>query len=311
MLNLKHLYYFHVFTQELSITKAAARLLISAPALSNQLKELENFLGFKLTKRTLGKFVMTENGQMVAHYAQSMFAVYEELRSRISSKDQTGTHFRVGIGENLGVQFSFDLLSLVVKYRLSEVQKVHITFNSASKILTGFKENHFNLILGDFEADLKQESTWASQLLSFPVRLFAPANLIASKEANDKKSKYLDIETMMKLANELKISIVLPAKNSVLRKETEHFFLNLKTLPDKTIECNNSTAIVQLIERGFAMGFVPTPCLLDFKSARRLNVFGPPNGYWNHAVSVLALKSEEKSITNISPLAEIFLPQPV
>lgn len=307
MLNLKHLYYYHVFIQELSITKAAARLLISAPALSNQLKELEGFLGFKLTKRILGKFVITENGQMVAHYAQSMFVVYEELKSRISTKAHAGTHFRVGIGENLGVQFSFDLLSLVVKYRLSEVQKVHITFSSSAKILAGFKENHFNLILGDFEPDLKEHSAWASKSLSFPVRLFAPANLMTNP--NDKRFKYLDINSMMELANEMKISIVLPAKNSVLRKETENFFLNLKVLPDKTIECNNSTAIVQLIERGFAMGFVPTPCLLDFKSARRLNVFGPPNGYWNHSVSVLALKSEEKSITNISPLAEIFLPQ--
>ena len=54
MLNLKHLYYYNVFAQELSTQKAAKRLGITSPALSNQLKQLEGFLGIPLTKRVNG-----------------------------------------------------------------------------------------------------------------------------------------------------------------------------------------------------------------------------------------------------------------
>lgn len=67
-------------------------------------------------------------------------------------------------------------------------------------------------------------------------------------------------------------------KPSVLREETDRLLLTSNISPTKTIECNSSAAIVQLIERGFAMGLIPTPCLLDFKSANLLTVLGPKNG---------------------------------
>ena len=68
MLNLKHLYYFHVFAQELSTVKAAKRLAISSPALSNQLKQLEEFLGLTLTRRTGNQFELTGSGKKIQHY---------------------------------------------------------------------------------------------------------------------------------------------------------------------------------------------------------------------------------------------------
>ncbi len=84
MLNLKHLYYFHIFAQELSTTKAAKRLSISAPALSNQLKELDTFLGNKLAERVHGKFVLTDFGNTILSYTERIFAPYEELLNKIT-----------------------------------------------------------------------------------------------------------------------------------------------------------------------------------------------------------------------------------
>lgn len=311
MLNLKHLYYYHVFTQELSTTCAAKRLYISVPALSNQLTQLEGFLGFKLTKRVKGKVILTENGKIVSHYAERMFSAYEDLKSRILIDANPETYFRVGIGQNLGVRFSFDLLSLVVDIRLEEAHKAFITFDSADKLLTGFKDHKYDLVLGAIVEDPKEANGWVSKSLDFPVRLFVSKTLASTLEPDSKKAEKLDADSMIQLANKMKIPIVIPSENSVLRKETEHFFLNLKELPEKTIECNNSNAIVQLIEDGFAMGFVPTPSLLDFKSARGLKILGPPGGYWTHEISVLAHKGEGKLLTNISPLSEIFMPEAI
>lgn len=308
MLNLKHLYYYHIFAQELSTTEAAKRLRISAPALSNQLKELEGFLGFKLTERIHGKVVITENGKMVAHYADRMFSVYDELNERVSVDSRESNFFRVGVSQNLGPAFSFDLLSLIAETNFMTSPKVDVTFESSDKLLEGFRNKKFDLIFGAFSSELPVESIWVSKSLTFPVRLFAPLTLMNDSEAQGKQPSRSDLNSIIALANKKKISMVLPAKSSVLRDETEQFFLNLKVLPERTIECNNSSAIVQLIERGFAMGFCPTPSLLDFKLGDRLSILGPPGGYWNHGISVLSLNNRERSSTKISPLAEIFSP---
>jgi LysR family transcriptional activator of nhaA len=86
MLNLKHLYYFYVFGQELSITQAAKRLRLTPPALSNQLKELENFVGYKLYTREKGKIKLTDKGKVVCKYSVKIFSPYEELRSVVQNQ---------------------------------------------------------------------------------------------------------------------------------------------------------------------------------------------------------------------------------
>jgi DNA-binding transcriptional LysR family regulator len=305
MLNLKHLYYYHIFAQELSTTKAAKRLGITSPALSNQLKQLEDYLGVALTRRNCGKAVITERGEMVLHYADRMFSAYEELKSRLSaSRDLTSTRFRVGICRNLGARFSFDLLSLVEKSNLSLSQSVQITFDSSDRLIEGFMKDQFDLVLGAFAPGLAGESDFISQRLSFSVRLFAPPHLLEGDKAA--RAALTDLTEIVKLANSKKISMVLPMQPSVLRDETDRFLSASKVQPLKTIECNSTSAIVQLIERGLAMGFVPAPCLLDFKSAHELTVLGPPEGYWIHAISVFIQKSEQKSMTKNTHLAEIF-----
>ena len=309
MLNLKHLYYYHIFAQELSTTKAALRLRISSPALSNQLKELEAYLGFKLTKRSQGKLAITELGKVVVHYTDRMFSAYDELKVKIASASPfTENNFRAGISQNLGSRFSFDLLALISKSQLSLSQKTYITFDSSDKIISGFKNEQFDLIIGSFEPEPKSNSAWVYQNLSFPVRLFAPLKLMDTLDKKDRKLSETDLNLMIGHANAKELSVVLPAKGSVLRFETDHFLEKLKVLPTKTIECNNSSAIVELIERGFAIGFVPTPCLLDFKLGKFLNVIGPSEGYWTHEISVIAQKGNESAPAKISPLADMFSP---
>ncbi len=115
-----------------------------------------------------------------------------------------------------------------------------------------------------------------------------------------------DPSEIIELANSIKISLVLPMRPSVLREETEEFISRSSVRPLRTIECNSSSAIVHLIERGFAMGFVPAPCLLDFKSAGQLAVLGPSEGYWSHGVSVYLHKDAGDSSERIPGLAEAF-----
>jgi DNA-binding transcriptional LysR family regulator len=91
MINLKHLYYFYLFSKELNMTKTAARLFITVPALSNQLKDLEKRIGYKLYSRESGKTELTEKGKIIADYTERIFAAYEELSSEVNRNERKET----------------------------------------------------------------------------------------------------------------------------------------------------------------------------------------------------------------------------
>jgi DNA-binding transcriptional LysR family regulator len=244
---------------------------------------------------------------MVLSYANKMFSAYEELKSRLTTvRNLKNNSFQIGICQNLGTQFSFDLLSLILKSDISQSHKANITFDSSDRLLAGFGKDQFDLVLGAFPPESASEDTCVSQAFSFPVRLFAPLRLTEEIQRPDQQYTQIDLCQIFEIAKSKEIALVLPMRPSVLRDETDRFLAHSKVGPAKTIECNSSSAILQLIDRDFAMGFVPVPCLLDFKSARHLAVLGPAEGYWNHGISVLIRNGKDRSTTKVSAKNELF-----
>jgi LysR family transcriptional regulator, benzoate and cis,cis-muconate-responsive activator of ben and cat genes len=62
-MELRHLRYFVAVTEELDITKAAARLNVSQPPLSRQIRDLEDELGVVLLERSPKEIRLTPAGK--------------------------------------------------------------------------------------------------------------------------------------------------------------------------------------------------------------------------------------------------------
>ncbi len=67
---------FVTVAQEGSFTKAAARLNISQPAVSQHISELERTTGVKLFERLRGEVVLTEQGRIFQIHAKRILAAY-------------------------------------------------------------------------------------------------------------------------------------------------------------------------------------------------------------------------------------------
>lgn len=86
-INFNHLYYFLTIAREGSIVKASKKLHITQPALSHQLKILEDDLGKKLFDRIGKRLRINHHGESVKEYANKIFRYSEEMIEFVNSSN--------------------------------------------------------------------------------------------------------------------------------------------------------------------------------------------------------------------------------
>lgn len=92
-MELRTLHYFIVAAQELNITRAAEKLNMSQPPLSNQIKGLEEELGVQLFVRGKRHLELTEEGALLLRRAVQIQELADKTRQEIASlrEGMTGT----------------------------------------------------------------------------------------------------------------------------------------------------------------------------------------------------------------------------
>lgn len=82
-MNLNQLRAFYYVGLERSITKAAERLFVTQPAVTMQIRAMEDHLSLKLFKHHGKTLRLTEGGRVLFQYAQKIFSIVEEMESVI------------------------------------------------------------------------------------------------------------------------------------------------------------------------------------------------------------------------------------
>jgi len=84
----RRLQVFHAVARQLSFTKAAEALFMTQPAVTFQIKQLEEHFGTRLFDRGHGRIALTPAGDLVLDYAERILGLSAELDTRI--KEMTG-----------------------------------------------------------------------------------------------------------------------------------------------------------------------------------------------------------------------------
>jgi len=110
-MDLRDLRYFAMVAEELSFTRAAARLRISQPPLSQQIKDLETELGTPLFRRTSRQVELTDAGRTLVAQTKIILAQVETARRKVRAVGQghvgelsigaTGSIMRGGLADLL------------------------------------------------------------------------------------------------------------------------------------------------------------------------------------------------------------------
>jgi DNA-binding transcriptional LysR family regulator len=104
-MELRHLRYFVIVAEEQNVTRAAARLHVSQPPLSRQIRDLEAELGVELFRRTAKSLALTEAGKIFLNEARAILLRVDQAVDtvRTVSSSSRGT-LHVGYAPSLTVK---------------------------------------------------------------------------------------------------------------------------------------------------------------------------------------------------------------
>jgi DNA-binding transcriptional LysR family regulator len=80
----RRLQVFYTVAKQLSFTKAAEQLFMTQPAVTFQVKQLEDHFDTRLFDRTHGRIALTPAGRLVMDYAERVLKLTEEMDTRVA-----------------------------------------------------------------------------------------------------------------------------------------------------------------------------------------------------------------------------------
>jgi LysR family transcriptional activator of nhaA len=147
-LNYHHLRYFHAVAKEGGLARAAARLHVSPPSISGQIRELEEALGAKLFRREGRNNRLTDTGQAVFNYAEEIFTLGRELMNEV--KQRPGSRrlrFNVGVADSFPKLVTNELLRPV--FALPQAVHVVCREGKMEDLLAQLAAHRLDLVLSD------------------------------------------------------------------------------------------------------------------------------------------------------------------
>ena len=253
MLELRLLNYFLVLSEELHYTKAAERLHISQPTLSNQIKILENIMGAKLFKYVSKKTVLTEEGKILQDHSYKILFDIEQTKSDIKNyAGKSRTQIKIGA--------SGCHLILVPCSNFNKLHKnILLTMEEHSSQTIVDDVRNGKLDIGIIYSSIEDSSIHSEVLSIDPYLATVP---LESKLSNYDSIKLKDLTSE---------PIVLLPKFSASRKNIDKAFSVINHTCTPIIQVANLTSCIALVEKSDNVSILPKSFLnsidnINFKS---------------------------------------------
>lgn len=245
-MELRQLEYFMAVCKELHFTKAAEKLNIAQPTLSQQIKTLENEVGIPLFDRIGRKIALTEAGKILLKHSQRVF--YELEQGKAALRDLNGLQIgRLTIG-SLFTCVNYLLPSPILKFKqLYPNIELSILGLRNDDIIKGLLENELDL--GIAFLPIEDDEIESIPLFTEELSLAVPYDHSLSNK------KEVEMKT---LKNE---QIVLMPENYFLRKLIDTYCIRLGLKLEPTLELTTLDSLIQMVIKGAGVTILPEPYL--------------------------------------------------
>lgn len=142
---IRHLHYFMAVCEELHFTKAAEKLGISQPTLSQQIRVLEDELGMPLFDRIGKKIVVTEAGSLLFSYATEMLTTLQNVKDAINDLQEL-QRGKISVGI-MPSDLDYRITQLVIDFH-QKFPKVKLRILASIDIMRQVLENEVDIGIG-------------------------------------------------------------------------------------------------------------------------------------------------------------------
>lgn len=252
--------YFLQIIKDGSISKAAKSLFLSQPALSQQIKALEDELGSKLFNRIGNKLVLTEAGKILEKTATSAL-------STLSSGKEKITYFQQGFSGTLSIGMARSSSIEYLPFWLNRFSETHpkikyFLYNDEIEVLISkMMKNDVDII---FTRNIPKDTNILKQVNCMPIKA-DKIMAVCPADSFPKEQKSISFKDFHE-------------KDIILRHNLEKNILErchiLNSRPMVKCLCDDVTTTLMLVKEGMGYGLVPESCscLLDMLSLRLLEI---------------------------------------
>lgn len=232
-MELRQLKYFVTVAKTLNFSEAARKLFITQGTLSQQIKQLEDEMGFQLLSRTSHSVALTEAGEELLPIAKKTIEESENCRRKMNELRGVLTgSLSIGVTHSFSMLLGGTIRDFIKKY---PGVKLKIYYKTATELSEMLQDGNLDLFLAFKPAQLSDDIE-AETL--FPSRL----SVVMRKGHSLATQKEISLEELKSQ------SIALPGSGLQARKNFERF-VNLDTRDmDVRIELNDPIMILDILQ---------------------------------------------------------------
>ncbi len=260
------LHVFRVVADTLNFSKAAEELHLSQPAVTSQVRSLEEGLGIALFDRVGRNATLTPAGKTLLPFVRQIETLTSDAIAALAPFGvQEEVELNIGASHTVGVYLLPGLLPALV--REWPKLRIHIVSGSTTEILNALATHQVSIGLIEAPAhrpDLKIEIFMEDELCL----ILPPSHRWAKK-------------SVLRAAEIVQEPILLRETGSGMRRFVEDYLERNGVLSQQlhtNIDMNSTEAILSAVESGLGIGFVPVMALEKAKSMGSVKIVPLENG---------------------------------
>lgn len=243
MITIRQLRYFEALARCLHFGHAAQECAVTQPALSMQIKELEETLGVVLIERQTTRIALTPNGEDVLEKVQAILEALRDLEDYSQNKQDILTgNFRLGVIPTVAPYLLPKALP-ELKKRFPEL-KLNIRESLTETLVQELKQNRLDVTL--LALPIEDNST----LTSYP--LFKDRFLLASPTSMKKPRNNIEAAELINSQQ-----LLLLEDGHCLRDQTINFCRSVKVDNLSAFGATSLATLIQMVANGQGMTLLP------------------------------------------------------
>jgi LysR family nitrogen assimilation transcriptional regulator len=253
-MDLRQLRYFAAIVEHGSFSKAATKLRVAQPALSQHLRHMEDELGVALLHRGTRGVQPTEAGERLLKRAQAILAEFAGLREQVRGEaEQPAGEVRIGLPGTVSEQFSVPLIQ-AARERYPAI-RIRIAEAMSGFVLDWLRRGEVDLAVIYATSDLKGLGT--HHVLTEELCLFAAVGAKPPKVPG----------RPVPLAEATALDLILPGPGHGLRDQIDEAAAGVGAVIQPAIEIESYSQIKRLVEQGFGYAILPRMAIAEQERA--------------------------------------------